>query len=69
MDSKTQTKGTPKMLHSQAARRWMSEQREKKLRRWYYHTRDFMGGFLWAVVFAAGATGLMWMWVIERTHR
>ena len=38
------------MIHSGFARRWMSEQRAKRIRRIYYRVMDDIGIFLWGMV-------------------
>ena len=46
------------MIHTGAARRWMTEQHKKKLRRLYWNAMEYAGFMLWgmAVVMATAMT-------------
>lgn len=55
------------MIHSGFARRWMSEQRKKKIRRFYYAMRDnlldYIGIGAWSlVVIMITACGIFVLW-------
>ena len=47
------------MIHTQAARRWNIERRQRRIRHLYYHALDYAGFICWAMVgIIATAMGL-----------